>query len=222
MSSPASSKADLAYESIRRRILDGTFSPGTRLVFSDLARELSVSAVPVREAIRRLEAESLVVFEPNVGARVAALDTTQWLENLEMFAILEGYATAASAPHLDEDDLAAAVAANDRMAAAVEVADLLGARRCNREFHDVITSRCANATILATVRQAWARMEGMPPSMLWYLTARYPGSVHEHAELLTLIRQGEAADQIERRAREHRLRTAQAIMDAERASRATA
>ena len=63
------SKSELAYSWIRSRIEEGAFVPGYRLVLGAIAKELDISVVPVREAIRRLEAEALVTFERNVGAR---------------------------------------------------------------------------------------------------------------------------------------------------------
>lgn len=68
------SKHERAYLVIRQRILDGTYGPGHRLVIDALADELGVSPVPVREAIRRLEAERQVVYRHNAGARVAPVD----------------------------------------------------------------------------------------------------------------------------------------------------
>ena len=65
------SKSQLAYSFIRDRISSQDFTPGYRLVLGSLAKDLDMSVVPVREAIRRLEAEGLVTFERNVGAHVS-------------------------------------------------------------------------------------------------------------------------------------------------------
>ncbi len=67
-----------------------------------LAEEFGVSALPVREAIRRLEAEGLVVYRPNAGAQVAPADPRRLQEEMAVLAVLEGYATALAAPHSDE------------------------------------------------------------------------------------------------------------------------
>ena len=67
------SKSQRAYQLLHDRIVDGTYSPGYRLVLDAIGRELDMSVVPVREAIRRLEAEGLVTFERNIGARVAEI-----------------------------------------------------------------------------------------------------------------------------------------------------
>src|SRR5690348_12410648 len=68
------SKADAAYEWIRAGILEGTYGAGHRLVLERLASEIGVSPVPVREALRRLEAEGYVEFQRNVGATVRTID----------------------------------------------------------------------------------------------------------------------------------------------------
>ena len=70
----AGSKSEQAYTAVKGRIVDGTYSPGYRLVLAKIAEDLGVSVVPVREAIRRLEAEGLVKFERNVGATVSGID----------------------------------------------------------------------------------------------------------------------------------------------------
>ena len=69
----AESKSQLAYRFLRERIDDGRYVPGYRLVLGQIAGELDVSVVPVREAIRRLVAEGLVTFQRIVGAQVALI-----------------------------------------------------------------------------------------------------------------------------------------------------
>jgi len=99
-------KQERTYTVLRDRIHSGAFGPQARLNIDALARELGVSAIPVREALRRLEAEGWVRFQPNVGAIVAPLDATTWEQQMVAVAILEGAATAAAAPHLRPADFA--------------------------------------------------------------------------------------------------------------------
>ena len=98
------SKSQLAYEHLRERITRGAYGPGYRLVLDQLARELRMSVVPVREAIRRLEAEGVVTFERNVGARVAAIDPVDYQDACQALAIVEGGAVALAQPHLAAAD----------------------------------------------------------------------------------------------------------------------
>ncbi|NUP75502.1 MAG: GntR family transcriptional regulator, partial [Sinomonas sp.] len=95
---PALSKSQLAYEWLHERIVSGSLAPGARLVLAQVAGELDVSVVPVREAVRRLEAEGLVTFEKNVGATVAGIDPVEYLYTMQTLSLVEGAATALSAP----------------------------------------------------------------------------------------------------------------------------
>src|SRR5258708_2360738 len=94
-------KHEQAYSIMRERIFNGTYVPGYRLVIDALARELGISQVPIREAIRRLEAEGWVEYRPNAGAQVAAVDASKYDEEMSVLALLEGYATALASTHLD-------------------------------------------------------------------------------------------------------------------------
>ena len=102
------SKAQRAYRFIRTRIDDGRYVPGYRLVLGQIAGDLGVSVVPVREAIRLLEAEGLVTFERNVGAQVALLRETEYQHTMQTLALVEGYATSLAAPHLTREQIATA------------------------------------------------------------------------------------------------------------------
>src|SRR5712691_8018087 len=94
------SKQEHVYAWLRRRILDGSYPPGYRLVIDTIRHELDVSPMPVREAIRRLEAEHWVVYQRHAGARVAPRDAESWEEAIETLALLEGFVTARAAPHV--------------------------------------------------------------------------------------------------------------------------
>src|SRR4051812_34876320 len=109
------SKQEHVYSVLRRRILDGTYPPGYRLVIDTIGRELEVSPMPVREAIRRLEAEHWIVYQRHQGAQVAPRDAEMWAEAIEALALLEGFVTARAAPHLQDEDFAALRAIGDEM-----------------------------------------------------------------------------------------------------------
>ncbi len=75
-------------------------------MLGSIANELDMSVVPVREAIRQLEAEGLVTFERNVGAHVSMVDDSQYRFSMQALSILEGAATALAARRLTADDVA--------------------------------------------------------------------------------------------------------------------
>ncbi|WP_193509094.1 GntR family transcriptional regulator [Cryobacterium sp. BB736] len=206
------SKSQLAYRTIKERISDGSYSPGYRLVLGRIAEELGVSAVPVREAIRLLEAEGLVQFERNVGAQVAMLDPTEYQVTMQTLALVEGFATAVSAPHMTPDDVARARAINDSMALTLEHFDPATFTRLNLDFHAVLFENCPNPHVLDLVHRGWARMRALRESTFSFVPGRARESVAEHAELLDLIEAGADALELELAARNHRLRTLDAFL----------
>lgn len=99
--------APSAYDEIRTAIIEGRYEPDARLVETRLAAELDTSRTPIREALRKLEAEGLVVFEPNRGAKVRSLSVEDVQDLYGLRARLEGYAAELAAQRRDEADLAA-------------------------------------------------------------------------------------------------------------------
>src|SRR4030081_1723469 len=98
-------KHDRAYRLIREGIEAGIYQPGQRLVIDALARDLDMSQVPIREAIRRLQAEGWVTYRPNSGPEIANIGLEQWQATMEVLAVLEGYATALAAPNVRKQDI---------------------------------------------------------------------------------------------------------------------
>jgi DNA-binding GntR family transcriptional regulator len=96
-----SKAADKAYEAIGRLILDGQYKPGDKLSEEELSRLCGVSRTPVREALRRLEAEYFVVIRPNQGAMVAVWTRRDIEDMFHMRALLEGMAAARAASRHD-------------------------------------------------------------------------------------------------------------------------
>ena len=99
---PYKSKTQLAYESIKENILSGALAPGTRLIVSKLANQLSFSSIPVREALQRLEAEGLIVSKPNAGALVSEISLREMAEVIAVRRVLEGLAGQEAAKRIDK------------------------------------------------------------------------------------------------------------------------
>ncbi|GAB3526942.1 GntR family transcriptional regulator [Phytohabitans suffuscus] len=205
------SKAEIAYHTIRSRILDGSYLPGHRLVLSRLAEDLRISSLPVREALRRLEAEGLVDFTRNVGAIVASIDPAEYVETLQVLAILEGAATAESAPHLTPDQLTEARTINARMRESVQQGDMRSFTVLNRSFHELVCSACPNGYLRETVSSEWVRLETIRRSTFGLMPGRPQQSVDEHERIIALIEAGASRNEIEHVAREHKLRTLRAF-----------
>ncbi|MBL0888334.1 GntR family transcriptional regulator [Myceligenerans indicum] len=209
------SKSDEAYEILRKGVMDGTFAPGHRLVVDQLVRDYGISSVPWRESLRRLEAEGWVDIVRNAGAVVKTFDTNAWERTMQLLARIEGYATAVSAPHLTPEDLEKARALNKEMAGALASFDPGRFGALNREFHQLLYSRCDDDRLRDLVDAEWTRLELIRRSAFWYAPGRAQASIAEHEGLVDLVEGGAAPDVIETAARRHELNTVAAIAEAE-------
>lgn len=210
------SKSESVYRELRSRIISGRYNAGYRLVLDQLAREMGVSAVPVREAIRRLEAERLVTFTRNVGAEVAAIDLADYADAMEVLAWIEGAATALSAPHLTKRQIDDAATTNDHMRSLAGgnfdprlFSDL------NLQFHEQLCIACPNDHLLDLLHREWERVAVIRRNVFGFEPVRSQTSIGEHDHILDLVRSGAPADEIEQAARNHKLRSLRQFVEAQ-------
>ena len=177
---------------LRQAILDGEIAPGERLRQREIAERLGASRLPVREALRILEAEGLTEHEMNKGARVPVLDlhevqvVYQTRERLEPLALIE------SMPHLDAGQLARLREIQDRIAVASDINTFL---TLDREFHLLSYAGCTTGPLNSVVTRLWnstqhyrrAFVTISGPSRMWIVNA-------EHELLLDAIARADAVD----------------------------
>ncbi|MDF3284316.1 GntR family transcriptional regulator [Gordonia sp. N1V] len=209
---PSRSKSQIAYHWIKERIARQEYTPGYRLVLSTIAKSLDMSVVPVREAIRQLEAEGLVTFETNVGAQVSMVDDSQYRESMQALSILEGAATALAARRLSEDDLRKARDINERMIESLGHFDPGLFTALNQEFHATLFSKCTNPRMVTLVEAEWARLGHLRASTFSFVPGRAQESVREHENIVRLIEIGAPLGEIEKVARRHRAATLDAYL----------
>lgn len=211
-----SSKADRAYQAIVTGIQDLRYEPGDRLVLAQIAEDLEMSVVPVREAIRRLQSENLVAYERNVGATVIGIDPVEYRTTMETLALVEGFSTAQCAPLVTAENLAEARAINEQMRAQVdgrESFDPPTFTRLNKDFHSVLFEHHQNSHIHDLVHRGWSRLAVLRSSTFAYVPGRAEDSVTEHDELLALIEARADFHTIEIAARQHRMNTLNAYLN---------
>lgn len=204
-------KQEKSYELIKARILDGTYGAGYRLVIDRLAKELGFSAIPVREAIRRLEAEGFVEYERFSGVRVIKIDEGVYIETLQVLAVLEGYATALACQHLTAQDFAQLRAINEQMRGARESFDLTAYSAFNQQFHQVVLDACGQSYLRHEIESAQERLDAVRTTVFMLIPHRTTDSVAEHEQLIRLMEQRTDANEIERFARAHKLATMEAF-----------
>ncbi len=131
-------KADLAYESIRNAIMDGRFRPGDRLVTDAIASALNVSRMPVRDAIKRLQAEGVVDVFPSKGATVATVSVDHLKEVFAVRSVIEGLAAREAAKFITPDQISDLW----KLFSEMEILVRSGAARAelakNKEFHQTL------------------------------------------------------------------------------------
>lgn len=97
--------SDIAYTYIRKRILNGTFRPGHPLMTKELSAEIGVSRTPVRDALRRLETDGLVIVRARIGASVKKMDFKEYREACGLRLALESYAAGQAAQYRTAEQL---------------------------------------------------------------------------------------------------------------------
>lgn len=137
---------------IRERILAGTFAPGERLAEERLSAELGVSRVPVRDALRHLAAEGLVVMRPRRGAVVFSHTPEEMRDLVEVRATLEALNARLAARRHDPRQLAELERILREGSRVTERSDLALIQRSNARFHEAIEAIAANSVLMGIVR----------------------------------------------------------------------
>ncbi|MFJ5700556.1 GntR family transcriptional regulator [Arthrobacter sp. NPDC093139] len=208
---PLGTKTSQAYEYVKRRILDGTYSPGHRLVLENISREADMSQLPVREALRRLEAEGYVAYKHNAGARVAELDPAAYESTQAVIAVLEGAATAGAAPYVTPDAIRKAEELNQEMRRRRELFDAEGFMDLNAQFHDLLCSPCPNAHLMELLESERSRMALIRKPTLGIIMRHAAEFVEDHDQLLELLKTNPHSPEIQLLAQAHKRRILEAV-----------
>lgn len=132
--------ADLALEAVREKILRGEYPEGAPLRQDALAADLGVSRIPVREALRQLEAEGLVTFSAHHGAVVSSLSLAEIEELFELRSVIEVELLRRAIPALTPSDLERSQEILNAYDAAFEAGDVATWGSLNWEFHSTLLS----------------------------------------------------------------------------------
>ena len=141
---------EVVFMTLRKQILRGELKPGERLMEIALAKKLGVSRTPIREAIRMLEHEELVVMIPRRGAHVADISRQELNDVLEVRMALEVLAARKACARMTQEEIAELDAAESRFEALVSTEDVdineLG--QADEQFHDVIDRATQNRRLI--------------------------------------------------------------------------
>lgn len=195
--------ADAVYENLRQRIIGGKLPPGQRLRSDALATSLKVSRTPVREALRKLEAEGLVGHSPRGGLIVQELSEDDLTEIFLIREALEGLAARLAAESATPSETAELRHLIEDMEAAVGEPKLF--RSLTGEFHRLVAQASHNRRLAQSLEALQDKVRQVQHSTL-YLDDRPAVALKEHRDLIQAIerRDGEGAEAV---ARAHRRQT---------------
>ena len=184
---------DVVFNTLRQAILKGELEPGERLMEIQLAERLWVSRTPIREAIRKLELEGLVLMIPRKGAEVAEISEKSLREVLEVRRSLEELAIELACQRITPEELTALEEAENRFARAVEDGEVMAIAESDENYHELIYQATANdrlVQILNNLREQVYRYR------LEYIKDedRRQILVVEHEHILRAVRRRDIAD----------------------------
>ncbi|SHF13369.1 transcriptional regulator, GntR family [Caldanaerobius fijiensis DSM 17918] len=182
---------ELVFEHIKRAIITGELKPGERLMEVQLAEKLGVSRTPVREAIRKLELEGLVVMVPRKGAFVSDVSLKDIIDVFEVRETLEGLASYLAAERITKEEIDNLAEILKKTKENVEKGDSRGIIECDVKFHDAVFNASRNEKliqIMANLQEHIHRFRIIYINM----SERANKLVEEHGELLNAIKTGNA------------------------------
>jgi DNA-binding GntR family transcriptional regulator len=202
--SGAVTTADAAYQALRQGILQGDLAPGERLRSDALANDLRVSRTPVREALRKLEAEGLVERSGS-GLIVREFSEKDLTELFYVREALEGMAARLAAENATPGEIAEIREMLDDMEAVRQRGDIAALRPLTAEFHRLICRAAHNERLLQSLKSLLDHVRQMRTSTL-YVAGRPAAALKEHRDLLEAIaaRDPDGAEEL---ARAHRRKT---------------
>ena len=139
---------DVVFKTLRQAILKGELEPGERLMEIQLAERRGLSRTPIREAIRKLELERLVLMIPRRGAEVAKISEKNLRDVLEVRRSLEELAIDLACQRIQEEELETLREAQKEFAAAISAGDAMEIAQTDEKFHEIIYSGTGNQKLM--------------------------------------------------------------------------
>ncbi|MFE0650490.1 GntR family transcriptional regulator [Streptomyces sp. NPDC059534] len=189
-------------EELRRAITTGELKPGDQIVQDSLAARFEVSRVPLREALKALEAEGLVVHHIHRGYFVAELSLADLEEIYRIRELLETEAVRVALRRMPDGTLTALERLQEDVERAADAGDVPGMAAANRRFHFTLVEASGMPRLVRLIATLWDSTDAYR-SLYYTDTPHREQAVDEHRAVLTALRHGDA-DTVVRRLDEHR------------------
>ncbi|MDA8228295.1 MAG: GntR family transcriptional regulator [Desulfitobacterium hafniense] len=184
-------KTDMIYHMLREAIVSGELIPGERIVLRKLASDLGVSAIPVREAIKLLEAEGLVDLFAHSEVTVSRFSEKDYRELFEIRVLLEGHAAELAARRVNEEFLGELDQLLGEMRECIERKDYKAYGILNREFHTKINTYSGNEHLQKMIDLVMAKTDRARALFVYY-PERIRDSLQGHEDIVKALKQGDA------------------------------
>lgn len=177
---------DVVFNTLRQAILRGELKPGERLMEIQLANKLGVSRTPIREAIRKLELEGLVLMIPRKGAEVAEITEKNLMDVLEVRKALEELAVELACDRISEEQIEELRVAAREFQRVSKSGDVTRIAEADVKFHDVIFMATDNQRLISLLNNL---REQMYRFRVEYLKQKeyYPKLMEEHQQIIETI-----------------------------------
>lgn len=185
------SLGEIAFQTLREAILNGSLKPGQQLVETELAKEMGISKTPIREAIRRLDSEGLIEVVPHRGAVVTGFSREDYVEIYAIRSTLEALAARLAAKNITAAEIAELkeiVAESERLIKQGEYAAALDA---NTRLHDIIYRASRNKRLVDLLNQIGEYVHAMRLKA-FKIPGQAERSLHEHKEIVEALSNGDA------------------------------
>ena len=149
---------DVVFNTLRQAILRGEMEPGERLMEIQLAQKLGVSRTPIREAIRKLELEGLVIMIPRKGAEVAHITEKDMKDVLEVRSTLEELVVELAIKNVTDEKIEELKCANKVFESAIVSKDAVNIVEADVKFHDILYSMTNNARLIQIINNLREQM----------------------------------------------------------------
>ena len=181
---------DVVFQTLRQAILRGELKPGERLMEIQLANKLGVSRTPIREAIRKLELEGLVLMIPRKGAEVAEITEKNLRDVLEVRCALEELAVQLACDRIDKQGIRDLQQAAKNFESVLDSADITKIAEADVAFHDIIYMATDNKRLIQLLNNL---REQMYRYRIEYLKKKeyYPRLLAEHQDIIQAIANGD-------------------------------
>ena len=187
---------DVVFNTLRKAILRGELKPGERLMEIQLANKLGVSRTPIREAIRKLELEGLVLMIPRKGAEVAQITEKNMQDVLEVRKALEELSVQLACERITPEQVEEMKMAAEDFRKVLKSGDVTKIAEADVKFHDIIFAATNNQRLITLLNNLREQMYRFRVEFLKQKEC-YPHLLEEHDKLIALISGGEVEEACE-------------------------